>query len=180
MLLSTPSLFHDGGPYHIETSPLIYRANQWTSFYVIGASIMKELTLCGICPVQKIQYSFLDEGCFRKTFKLKRCLLSYNSVRYQLAAFILYNILEIEPPAVLILSSNPTYNQWQKLWEKLLYGQFLFSPLFLLNNVENNKQNLRQDILWPRKIVAIGEEGGFLNPLFKIPIIFCHWLSEIY
>ena len=48
-----------------------------------------------------------------------------------------------------------------------------FSP-FLLNNVENNKQNLRQDILWPRKIVAIGEEGGFLNTLLKIPIIFCH------
>ena len=25
----------DGGPYHIETSPLIWRANQWTGFYVI-------------------------------------------------------------------------------------------------------------------------------------------------
>ena len=23
-------------------------------------------------------------------------------------------------------------------------------------------------------------EGGFLNTLFKIPIIFCHWLFEIY
>ena len=25
-------LFHDGGPYHIETSPLICSANQWTGF----------------------------------------------------------------------------------------------------------------------------------------------------
>ena len=25
-------LFHDGVPYHIETSPLIYRAKQWTGF----------------------------------------------------------------------------------------------------------------------------------------------------
>ena len=33
----------DGGCYHIGTSPLIFRANQWTGFYMISASIMKEL-----------------------------------------------------------------------------------------------------------------------------------------
>ena len=38
-------LFHDGGRYHIETSPLICGANQWTGFYMITASIMKELTI---------------------------------------------------------------------------------------------------------------------------------------
>ena len=26
--------------YHIETSPLICRANQWTSFYMIGTSVI--------------------------------------------------------------------------------------------------------------------------------------------
>ena len=35
--------FLDRGPYHIETSPLICKANQWTSFYMIVASVMKEL-----------------------------------------------------------------------------------------------------------------------------------------
>ena len=30
--------------YHIETSPLICSANQWTVFYMITAPIMKELT----------------------------------------------------------------------------------------------------------------------------------------
>ena len=35
--------FHDGGSYHIETSPLICRANQWTDFYMITASVVKEL-----------------------------------------------------------------------------------------------------------------------------------------
>ena len=30
--VSGNSLFHDGGCYHIETSPLICRANQWTGF----------------------------------------------------------------------------------------------------------------------------------------------------
>ena len=36
-------LFHDGGSYHIETNPLICSAYQWTSFYMIGASVMNKL-----------------------------------------------------------------------------------------------------------------------------------------
>ena len=36
-------LFHDGGHYHIETSPSICSANQWTGFYMTTASVMKEL-----------------------------------------------------------------------------------------------------------------------------------------
>ena len=35
--------FHDGGPYHIEASTLICGANQWTGFYMMGISAMKEL-----------------------------------------------------------------------------------------------------------------------------------------
>ena len=38
-----PELFHDGGQYHIETSPLICSSNQWIGFYMISASVMKEL-----------------------------------------------------------------------------------------------------------------------------------------
>ena len=40
---SPRALFHDGGPYHIETSPLICTVNQWTGFYMIGTSIIKKL-----------------------------------------------------------------------------------------------------------------------------------------
>ena len=29
-------LFHDGGSYHIKTSPLVSRVNPWTGFYIIG------------------------------------------------------------------------------------------------------------------------------------------------
>ena len=36
-------LFHDGDPYHIETSPLICSANQWISFYMIRNPIKKDL-----------------------------------------------------------------------------------------------------------------------------------------
>ena len=32
---------HDGGRYHIEGSPLICGANQWTGFYMITASVLK-------------------------------------------------------------------------------------------------------------------------------------------
>ena len=35
-------LFHDGDPWHIETSPWICCANQWTGFYIIGITVMKE------------------------------------------------------------------------------------------------------------------------------------------
>ena len=40
--------FHDGCSYHIETSPLICSANQWTDFFMIGTSAMKELKLLRI------------------------------------------------------------------------------------------------------------------------------------
>ena len=32
-------------PIKLETSPLICSANQWTIFYMIGTSVMKELTM---------------------------------------------------------------------------------------------------------------------------------------
>ena len=35
--------FHDRDSYQIETSPLIWPANQWTNFYIIGNSFMKKL-----------------------------------------------------------------------------------------------------------------------------------------
>ena len=40
----TQSVFN-GGLYHIETSPLICRANQRTGFYMIGTSVKKKLKL---------------------------------------------------------------------------------------------------------------------------------------
>ena len=46
----TFTIFHDGGPYHIETSPLICRADHWNGFYVIGTSVMKELkNIAAVC-----------------------------------------------------------------------------------------------------------------------------------
>ena len=42
LLLDTNKPFHDGGRYHIETSPLICRA---TGFYMITAPVMKGLNV---------------------------------------------------------------------------------------------------------------------------------------
>ena len=39
------TVFHDGGRYHVEISPLICHANQSTGFYMITASVMKELKM---------------------------------------------------------------------------------------------------------------------------------------
>ena len=41
--MNTPFNFLDRSHCHIETSPLIRQANQWTGFYMITASLMKEL-----------------------------------------------------------------------------------------------------------------------------------------
>ena len=38
------SFFHDGRHYHIETAALICKSNQWTGFYIIETSLMKELS----------------------------------------------------------------------------------------------------------------------------------------
>ena len=54
MLLIILLFHHDGDRYHIETSPLICgaetsplicQANQWTGFYMITPSVMKELNV---------------------------------------------------------------------------------------------------------------------------------------
>ena len=42
-------------------------------------------------------------------------------------------------------------NQWQRLWEKLLFEQFCVSTsLTLLTMLRNNEQKLRQAMLWVR------------------------------
>ena len=43
LIVQKTYLFHDGGPYHIETCQLICSANQWIGSYIIGTSVMKEL-----------------------------------------------------------------------------------------------------------------------------------------
>ena len=65
------SIFHDGSSYHIETSPLVCCANQWTGFYMIGTPIKKEIILCDISICfRSFQYSY-----FTITF-LEKLLLS--------------------------------------------------------------------------------------------------------
>ena len=46
-------LFHDGGRYHTENS-----ANQWTGFYMITASVMKELK--SMNPISRHAISFVN------------------------------------------------------------------------------------------------------------------------
>ena len=71
-----------------------------------------------------------------------------------------------------------TYNQWQKLWEKLLFGQFRISALFPLNNFEKQRAKLASSCYGFATLYRRRE--GFLNIIFKDPITFCHWLSETY
>ena len=56
---------------------------------------------------------------------------------------------------ITLVSQNlKCYNQWQKLWEKPLFGQFCVSlPFPLLTMLRINEQNLRQAMLSVRNIV---------------------------
>ena len=56
----------------IKTSPLIYYANQWTGFYMIGTSVMKEVTIL----IKKI---IIDVWHSRSTLKLLKTLLKKSS-----------------------------------------------------------------------------------------------------
>ena len=54
-----------------------------------------------------------------------------------------------------------SYNQCQKLWEKLLFGQFCISAAFpLLTILRKNEKKLRQAMLWGVQH-CIGGEGEF-------------------
>ena len=52
--------FFLSGLYHVETSPLIYRTNQWTGFCVIGTPVMKELTRLVKKVRSKMLYKFIN------------------------------------------------------------------------------------------------------------------------
>ena len=66
----------------------------------------------------------------------------------------------------------------KKLWEKQLFERFCVSTFFpLLAMLRNNEKNLHQAMFCVRNIML--RERGILKLLFKILIIFCHWLSEI-
>ena len=49
-------LFHDGGPYHTETSLLTSSANQWIGLHMIATSVMKESKQYEILDVTKNEY----------------------------------------------------------------------------------------------------------------------------
>ena len=66
-------LFHDGGPYYIKTSPLICSENQWTGFYMIETSVMKELRKDCILNIDN--YDVMSSG--EKDLRYKLCDETY-------------------------------------------------------------------------------------------------------
>lgn len=71
-----------------------------------------------------------------------------------------------------IYSLKYNYNQLQKLWQKLLFGQcFASPPLFpLLAMLRLSEQNLCQAMLWVCKIVK-RERGNFQTDFLKFPCL---------
>ena len=76
------------------------------------------------------------------------------------------------------LITSPSYNQWQKLWEKLVFGQFRVSTPFPPPNNVPPPNKICVKLCYAFATLYKGR-GGFLNIIFKISITFCYWLSEI-
>ena len=73
-------LLNDGGPYHIDTSPMIFIANLWTDFYMTETSVIK---------VFRFELRFLLEELEVRFQKLK---ISCNIIRK-----ILHSQIAISP-----------------------------------------------------------------------------------
>ena len=81
---------HDGGPYHIETSSLICSENQWTDFYMIMTSVMKESTENDL-----VHYEFTSEvyACMYILF-IWNVSKSYKKPRKESSFFLKETLLE--------------------------------------------------------------------------------------
>ena len=87
---------------------------------------------------------------------MKECL----SVKLQTYSVHNATLLLDSSSEILFGICTENYNLWQKLWEKLLFGQFRVpNPFSLLTRLRNNKQNLRQAVMASRH--CIGAEGDF-------------------
>ena len=79
--------FHDGGPYHIKTSPLISRANQSTGFYMIGNSVIKELSASSHYPIFHTHTKWSEWSCIfwvtRGDLGHRLLILQQSLLRYQ-------------------------------------------------------------------------------------------------
>ena len=85
MTLWRSIIFHYGGPNHIETSPLVCRANQWTCFYMIGTFVMKELKKSYLFEVYSSSLSAFDTSqillmasYLLNNFKTSLCVINRN------------------------------------------------------------------------------------------------------
>ena len=74
--IESTSPFQNRGRYHIETSPLICLANQWTGFYMITVSVLKGLNrkrfTIGVVYVFRKSFSSFEKSTFFLIRKLKR------------------------------------------------------------------------------------------------------------
>ena len=104
-------LFHDEGPYHIETY-----ANQWTGFYMIGATVMKELskTGCNYFP----QYHALVSFCFDLMMGTTTCTLNPSSKWGWIS--VLQNNSFVDVFRYLLLFFLKNYNPFMQNVEKWL------------------------------------------------------------
>ena len=132
--------FHDGGCCHIETSPLICSTNQWTDFYMITASIMKELK-CGKneekCWVQHILWSSKILFCF-----WIKAYIFFSNVHIHNVVSTLSNVvkIDVENDNVVSTLSNVVKFNVEK--------HNVVSMLFYIVNFNFARHNVVSTLIW--------------------------------
>ena len=62
----------DGGPYHIETSPLIWKSIDWFLQHRVETSVMKKFRISPFLPLL-----LLVMNCFYETMDRRNCITSH-------------------------------------------------------------------------------------------------------
>ena len=108
--LKLHELFHDGGRYHIETS---CSANQWTSFYKMTASLMKELSkyCCYRCRC-------FGRGILFWVFQVEASLIKSRELKLCFTLFSIHWVMTITCPIM-----------------KLTVGQKIFWKAFVMQSI---------------------------------------------
>ena len=133
--------FHDGGRYHIETSPLICSANQWTGFYTIMASVMKELNICFL-HIYHLPYF----SCSKKIFSVMLSALQYSISQscFQLCNILFCNTVRI----IYLFYDGGLYHTETSVIKKLISLQILYRRVNLYQFFIKLLKDIRGGMRW--------------------------------
>ena len=147
---------HDRGLYHVGTSPLICRADQWTGFYIITASIMKELKA----------HSSLTS----KAFRFRESKLEFSVLRLWKSSLIDYGYQKLTWKKVQKITFWSSWKHWLRRNFSNFVANVTMNSLYLLFSQDGDFSEHLTDgayVIWNIAIfqTSLSENRALLAPL---------------